>query len=197
MRKKTTSALLFCMMLVFSLSNVTALAATSTGTTATVAFREGTAEFGDASLSGLNNMDIDFGTHDLPIGEQEYEAADGDHTLRIIDARQDGNAGDWDVTVKLGYFDSAAPASPNSFRGMIILNSPSTSSNDLHVPALSLYSGSGARNIVTADSGLNRGNYDTTWRRENILLIVSATAAASITEPAAYTAPLTWTLTVH
>lgn len=193
--KKSVFMIVFSMLLIVSLMSGSALAATSTSsTTAKVTFREGTAEFGDTGLIGMN---IDFGTHELPIGEQDYDAVDGDHTLRIIDSRMDGNAGDWAVTVQLGYFNSVDLVTPHTFTGMITLNSPRSSSNNLHPWAVSLISGRSALTIVTADPGLNRDNYDSTWWRNNVTLTLSDAASASITQPASYSATLTWTLIVN
>lgn len=196
MKKKSITMLVFSLVLIVSLMNVSALAAPSVGTTtATVAFQEGTAEFGDANLGGLNNMDIDFGTRDLPIGAQTYEAVDHDHTLRIIDARSSTNAGDWDVTVALSAFASITPA--NSFTGTITFTSPVTTVGLTATDPVVVTSGASSVPVVTASAGLTKDNYDTTWQKANIKLSFDAAAAATITTPATYTATLTWTLDIH
>lgn len=189
--KKFISMIMFSVLLAAFFLNTAAFAAS---TTATVAFTEGVPEFGDASLDGLHNMDIDFGTRDLPIGAQTYAAVDHDHTLRIMDARSDGNAGNWNVTVSLSAFSSTTITPSNSFTGTIAFTSPTLTSGLTASSPLSITSGAAAQTVVTAAANLNKANYDTTWQKTNITLSFDAASAASITKPDTYTANLTWTL---
>lgn len=193
MKKKFTFMVVLCLLLVVSLMGTVAFA---TSTTAKVAFTEGTPEFGDADLDGLHNMNIDFGTHTLPIGPQTYTAVDHDHTLRVIDPRSAGTAGKWNVTVALSAFASADLVTPSAFNATITLATPTVTTGLSAPGTLTITSGAAAQIAVTAAEGLSKANYDTTWARENIALSFDAAAAAAITKSDVYTAELTWTLSI-
>lgn len=188
MKNKTIALIVMSLLIALSSMNVVAYAADTS--LATVAFEEGVLEFDNA---GLRDMDIDFGTHTLPVGASTYGAVDGDHTLRVLDAR--ASAGGWYVTVELSAFDSITPAVTNTFNGIITMTAPSTTDGLNAVTPLVIASTAAATGVVTADTGLHNGTYDTTWAMANIEMSIDMDAAASIVAEADYEAVMTWTLT--
>lgn len=186
MKIKTIALIAMSLLLALSMMTATAFAET---TLATVAFVEGTLEFGDA---GLDNMDIDFGTQPLPVGASTYAAVDGDHTLPVLDARS--TAGDWHVNVALSAFESVTSGVTNTFNGTITMTAPTVSSGLTAVSPLTINSGAAATEVVRAALDLSNGTYSTTWLQANIELYIDGPDAATITEPASYEAVMTWTL---
>lgn len=174
--------------------------AESTGSTnAKIAFEEGVVEIVTGDLGdGVLDMSIDFGSHYLPTGTTTYTAADGAHTLRVLDSRT--AAGGWTVTVEMGEFESE-DESVAGFGGAIVLAEGSTSSNSATQgdPAtvespISIQSTGQSVLVITVPDGYSHGTFDTTWDDENIELTIDETAAMAAQIETDYVATMTWTL---
>lgn len=202
MKKKSIAMIALAMLLALSLMTATtAFAGTSNATTeATITFTDGDIEIKDGNLgAGLNDMNIDFGSHTLPTGAQTYTAADGAHTLRVSDARV--VAGDWDVTVSMGPFINQTTPS-NTFDGIITLESGVTTSTSATQTTLTTASTvtldstvSATQQVLRVDAGYSHGDFDTTWAQANIKLSIDAAASAAVQINEIYQATMTWTLT--
>lgn len=190
MKKRKFVVTLLLLATVFSLVSVSALADDTDVTRAQVGFIDGELEFeGNAGTGGMN---INFGlNHALPVGEQTYIPVDGDHSLMVRDAKS--GADNWQVEGKLGNFVSTAPA--NTFQATITLTDGTPDSGLVTTTTpIDLVSGANAVLIMTG-TGTLVDDYATKWLEADIVLAFDATNAATIVEPATYSADMTWTLT--
>lgn len=166
-------------------------------TTASITFTDGVLQFAD-DLAG-SGMNLDFGSHILPIGEMEYEAenqgAAANHIVKVEDARF--TSGDWLVTVALSSFAGTA----SSFDGVITLSNAVLANDNAAAGTtgitvgnpMSVASGASAQ-VITADGTAQRGAVSATWTNEDVVLSISDAETLNL-RPEAYTAELTWSLT--
>lgn len=186
---KRLTAILLAMLLVLSLASSVAMAATST---ASVAFTNGSLEFGE--VVGLGNMDLDFGSNALPLGAVFYTDTGSTHSLTVLDP--DFALNNWQVTGTLTAFSSASPAS--TFNGTIALKLGSVSDGSvIAAPStVSIASTGGSANVMQG-TNTPTGTFSTSWTGANIELSLNAAAASAVAVagPANYTATMTWTLT--
>lgn len=197
MKSRSISMTALIAALVVMLVSVPVYASEITSTsTATVSFIEGALEMVDPDPdSGLNGMDIDFGSNDLPAGAVSIAAADGDHTLTVADART--TAGDWTMNVELSAFTTADSVTPQSFDASIEFVTP-TADPDAEISVeegIEVMSGGGQVLVETASDQLERGTYNTTWLQADILLNIDGTEYENV-QVADYEAEFTWTLIV-
>lgn len=194
MRKTGMWGLALVMVLLSFVGSV-AYAAGPANTTASITFDAGELEFLDVGISGLQNMNISFGTNSLPFGAVSYYAQDGAHTLRVSDPNEP--AGGWRVTVSLGEFKNTDAS--KSFTGVITLSNPAlritnnADTSNCTVPG-SITIDSDDNSVMSTIAGFSRGWFDVTWQQADIMLSITESNALSITDEAQYTAVMTWTL---
>lgn len=173
---------------------------TSATTNARIAFTEGEVEIKDGDLgAGVNDMSIDFGANPLPAGATVYTATDGDHTLRVQDART--TAGRWEVTAEMSSFINQDDAS-NTFDAIItltggtsLITSQTQTGTFTIADTVTLDSESqGTVMVMSTTSGFSHGTFEATWAQENIKLAID-NDAAKVTQPGhEYQTTLIWTL---
>lgn len=189
MKKGKFVGTLLLLATVFTLVSVSALANDTDVTRAQVGFVDGELEF--EGNTGTGGMNINFGlNHALPVGAQTYIPVDGNHSLTVRDAKS--GADNWRVEGKVGDFVSTTPA--NTFQGTITFTN-GTPDSGLVTPAspIDLVSGASGVLVMTgADTLVD--DYATTWLEADIVLAFDAVNAATIVEPATYSADMTWTL---
>lgn len=209
MKIKVITLVVLSMLFAMPLMGATGFAADTNSTEAKIEFTEGDLEFEDGTLgSDMRNMDIDFGSHSIPTAAAIYTADDGDHTLRVSDART--VAGDWDVTVAMSEF-TRSDDTAKKFDGKVMLNdgtpisvlNKNTPVTDFDVAsdALEIVSQAAAIPVMSAEPGLKSDSFDVMWTQSNVLLSLDTTNAAKVelagTGDAFYTATMNWTLVVR
>lgn len=200
MKKTMITGLVLLVLLAFAGCAALAEGDKTVSSTASISFVQGELEFVDVEISGMRNMNIDFGSNDLPLGEVNYTALTGTHTLRVSDPRDP--AGKWQVSATLGRFESTQSGSDGYFEGAINLKDPdqritNNGSATITVPnSITLVSGEDATLIMKAEpeSEYERGWFDVTWLGGKITLSIDETNALLINDYAEYSANITWTL---
>lgn len=183
---KRMKAVLLAAVLVLSMVSSAALAVT---TEAKVAFVDGVLEFGQ--LQGSDGMNMDFGSHTLPLGAVSYTAEDGEHQLTVLDAKSTNDT--WSVTAKMTGFSSGTVS--NVFDGTIHLQAGSSNAAAMVVQDPIELTSDQVDVLVTKGTDTATGSFVSTWQQQNIKLDIDAANATTINTPASYVATITWTLT--
>lgn len=198
MKTKHVSRILVALVLMLAISLAgTAVAAPEDKTTkATVAFTPGDLSWDDSHVD-FTDMNIPFGTHELPAGDSFYKSqASKPHRLAVKDAQKVPTT--WEVKVSMTKFNETdATGGSSSFGATILLLSPTQSHISPQMvtyPQLAIISEE-AETAVMSNTVPERNLFYAVWVQDNVRLNISAQQAKDAID-VAYEAELTWMLAV-
>ncbi|MDR3052157.1 MAG: WxL domain-containing protein [Oscillospiraceae bacterium] len=182
------------------------LAATSAGnsnSTAQVTFLKGQLKFSnDPAYAG--KMDLDFGSHDIPLNVETYNSVSGERKIAISDNRQDVDREDFELRAGLSKFQQATrtdfDAAIAMGKGVLDNAAPASLSlgtNNVNANSnVQLSSGGAQAAVITAGPQgqiFDRGLYEVTWQQDDIQMTLTSSSLPVI-EEGKYDATITWEL---
>lgn len=165
----------------------------NSSTKATIEFGKGVLAWDDAYPADVSSMNLDFGSHELPINDITYQAVGTEnsmHSIRLRDSRKP--ALPWEVSVSMSEFINPGN-NTDKFAGIITLKNTHASHENLQKASDFVIESNATGIPVMSPETAKRDVFSLSWKASNIALSLTQANALKV-EEAAYTATLTWTL---
>lgn len=163
--------------------------------------QSGTGQTGPLTLDYVPNLD--FGTHELSVAEETYEAIDPKPFVQVTDRR--GTGAGWNLTVQASSFSTGGSGLQESLPGaeLTFTDGEAVSRlSSLLAPdvnnSIVVNTGGDATPVTTAIPGKGLGSWVTRWLKEegaDTNSKVELTVPQAAATPGSHTSTLTWTLT--
>ena len=163
--------------------------------------QSGTGQTGSLTLDYVPNLD--FGSHELSVAEETYEARDPKPFVQVTDRR--GTGAGWNLTVQASSFSTGGLGLQESLPGarLTFTDGEAVSRlSSLLAPNVAnpivVNTGGDATRVTTAIPGQGLGSWVTRWLKEegaDTNSKVELTVPQAAATPGSHTSTLTWTLT--